>query len=631
MLGNVERWWRRRLTGLLDPLRRWFEGRRARHRGLRRDLNQAHIGVTYDDYLTRVSVTAVTGGLLVAVLVFTAIETVGYLTAVAVEPQLAAAAVALAAGVFTGLATWAVGYTAPDRLADRRARRLDVMLPSVVSYMYALSHGGLDAVEIVRRVARREDTYGEQAREMGTIVNNMEYLGTDFVTALDAAADLTPSETTEEFLNDLVGVIEAGGDVEEFLAERHRQQRETLTGEQESYLERLGLFAELYVTGLVAGPLFAIILLLVIGILGSPTLSAVNVIVYAGIPLGTLLAILGLDLLSPVGQTDVRATTADEERAVPDDPAAQAYAKRKRRGERLERFRSWLSTFVREPTTSLFVTVPLAVATVAALVAGGFVDPSIAALRERPIWTTALLGVTPFLFVTVPLVWLYEWRQRVFGRFQRRFPDTLSSIARANRSGIDSVEAIEREAERSAGLIERELWRVHNDIQWFEDTSAAFQRLGDRARLAVTARTMRLLAEANRASGDLYQTLQIAADEARFQRQFLEARSREVASYVGVAIISFLVFLGIVVVIQQFYLEQVVETAAGTTGLEPGMPGSLQDIDADGFRVAFLHAVLIQSVCIGLVAGKLSRGTVLAGIKYSVGMVLVSVAVFGVI
>lgn len=633
MSGTTQRWWRRRLTGLLEPLRRRFERNRDRHGDLRRHLNQAHYGMTYDDYLTRIAVTAVGGGLLVSALVFAALEAVGLLSGASLVPDLVNAAVALAVGVVTTLLAWYVGYTRPRRIANRRARELDVTLPSTISYMYALAHGGLDAVEIVRRTAQRQETYGEQAREMAMVVNEMEYAGSDFITALTNAAELTPCQATADFLGDMVGVLESGGDFEEFLADRRSEHVENLTSEQEAYLEQVGLFAELYVTLLVAGPLFLIILLLVIGVLGSETLGTVYAVVYLGLPLGTALAVLALELLnSPFVATAAKAT-GESGPEVPDDENARAYAKRKRRLERIDRLKHPVSRFVRSPVTSLAVTVPLAALVIVAIVQLGLAEPSVEAFRSRLLWTTGLLGVVPFLVVTVPLTVFYEINRRYVERVQSRFPDILSSIARANRSGIGTVEAIEMEVERSTGVLAEELEKLYNDIRWFHDVSEAFLRLAERSRLQMTGRTMRLLAEANRASGNLHRTMTVAAEEARFQRQFAEARAREVVSYVAVAIVSFLVFVGILLLLQQFYLARIIEAGAQSAEVAAGLeaPGSLQNIDAEGFRVAFLHSAIIQGACIGLVAGKLSRGTVLAGIRYSIVMVLLSLGLFGVI
>jgi flagellar protein FlaJ len=635
MSGSQRRWWRRTLTGYLEPLRQRFEGNRQRHEELRRELNQARFSVTYSDYLTQVAVTAVGGALFVALLTFVAVQASGLVLGRAVLGPVLTVALALALGALTGVLGWYVGYTRPGRVARRRARRLNVALPPTVSYMYALAHGGIDAVEVVRRTAQREQSYGEQAREMQLIVNEMEFGGQDFVTAVGNAADLTPCPATGDFLGDMAGVLETGGDFEGFLDEARREHLEELTGEQESYLEQLGLFAELYVTALVAGPLFVIVLLLVIGVLGAETIGSIYLLVYVGLPLGTAMALLVLDQLNSPFVSIRTEKKRPPKQEPPEDERAQAYAKRKRRFELRQRLSNPVERFVHSPTSSLLVSVPVALVVTGLVAATGVAQPTVAGFRARPLAATTVFGVLPFVLTCAPLAVFYELRQRYVERIRERFPDVLSSVARANRSGIGTAEAIRLEQQRADGVLEDELGQLYSDIRWFNHPSQAFRRLANRARIDTTRQTMALLAEANEASGNLQRTLSVAAQQARFRRQFAAERSREVASHVAVAVISFLVFLGIIVLLQQFYLVRVIEASAEAAATRPpGAPEaavSLQNIDAAGFRLAFLHSVVIQGACIGFVAGKLSYGTVLAGVKYSIGMVLVTIVVFGVL
>lgn len=662
MSRNTPRqWWRRQITKRAEPVRQRFERNRGNFRQLRRELNQARIGRTYDDYLTEIAISAISVGLATALLVFGVTNLLGVVVgtdptvllgrglvewvpslggAVGVSglsPPILLAVDVLGAslvGAVAGFTTWRIGYTRPSRIAHRRAVKLDATLPSTVSYMYALAHGGLDPIEVVRRTSQREDIYGEQAREMRLVINEMEYLGADFVTALQHAAELTPCQATADFLGDMVSVLESGGDFEAFLDDYRQQHVADLTGEQESFLEQLGLYAELYVTLLVAAPLFVIILLLIIGILGSPASGAVNALVYVGLPLGTALFLLFLDRVNQPFTAGGRVQSAEETATpVPDDPDAQAYADRKRRLERIERLKHPFEAFVQSPLKTLYVTVPLAAVALAGIVLLGVVQPTPGAFLERPLTATTLLLVVPFLVLTGPLAVFYEIKRRFADRVRQRFPEVLAAVARANKSGISIGNAIGKEAERSGGVIGTELAKLRNDIRWFNDASEAFLRLASRARLRTTTMTMRLVAEANAASGSLYRTLTVAADDARFRSQFVESREREVGTYVAVAIISFLVFLAIILMVQQFFLERVVEAAAqsGESAIGPEVPGSLQNIDVRVFRLAFLHATVVQGACIGLVAGKLSRGSALAGVKYSIGMVLVSIVAFGVI
>jgi flagellar protein FlaJ len=279
----------------------------------------------------------------------------------------------------------------------------------------------------------------------------------------------------------------------------------------------------------------------------------------------------------------------------------------------------------------LVASVPLSALVVGLTVWSGTVSLSFSSLFARPLVATTLLFVVPFVIATLPLVGFHEVRQRRLNTILRRFPDVLSSIAGATRMGVRPPDAIASTAERSEGPLSAELKRTHNEIEWFDDMRGALVRLARRAQTRIVMRTLRLVIDADEASGNLSETLSVAAEDARNQRQFLQRRSQELSSYVVAAFISFFVYLGIILLINEFYFEQALALGQQSTVSSPDLPISLQGIDADGFQVAFVHSSLVQSLFIGLVAGKMGEGRILAGLKYSLAMIVITIVAFGVL
>lgn len=642
------RWIIRRTAWLYEPLRRFFADRSDRHEDLNEDLNAARIPVTVAGYLAR-SVILVLIAALVGIAVgfggalflaesgrlaaMTGIGSLGAVGRFIGRYRFVFVALALAVG-FGGafaIGTWSFRYYFPRYQAGVRAKKLNLMLPSAVSYMYALSHGGLDTVTVFRKLAAAEDTYGETAREAGLVINHVDYLGRDFMQALREASEITPCSYTAEFFTDLLGVIESGGDVEAFLADRRNESLQDARVVQDSYIENIALFAEIYVTILIAGPLFLLILLMVMGITGLGTLELVNIVVYAGIPLASVFSLLVLDRLGDAfRQTTSRPSETVDRPAVPDNADAAAYAARKQRYSRSGRLRRLLRRCRQQPTVVLAASVPLGLIVAGLAAVSGAVSPSVSGVYAQPLVATTLLFVAPFTVATLPLVVFYELRQRRVDTILRRFPDVLSTIAGASRMGIRPSEAIEQVADRSEGPLATDFGRVHNEIEWFDDLRGSLLRLARRTRTRIVIRSLRLVVDADEASGNLAETLSVAAEDARAQRQFLRRRSQELSSYVAAAFISFLVYLGILLLINQFYFEEALALGQATTVSDPNLPISLQGIDVDGFQLAFIHSSLVQSLFIGLVAGKMASGRLLAGLKYSLVMMLVTILAFGV-
>jgi len=80
--------------------------------------------------------------------------------------------------VVTGVVFGAIGFgigfgslvSIPYFRASARKREVNVLLSDAISFMYALSVGGLNQLEILQAMAKADDTYGECAKEFQSIV-----------------------------------------------------------------------------------------------------------------------------------------------------------------------------------------------------------------------------------------------------------------------------------------------------------------------------------------------------------------------------------------------------------------------------------------------------------------------------
>ncbi|GAA0308320.1 hypothetical protein GCM10009066_22430 [Halarchaeum salinum] len=93
-------------------------------------------------------------------------------------------ALVLLTGLFFGSIGFAAGFGglvgAPYMQAGERKREINMLLPDAIAFMYALSMGGMNQLEILSAMAKADDTYGEVALEFRSIVQETEYFDTDY-------------------------------------------------------------------------------------------------------------------------------------------------------------------------------------------------------------------------------------------------------------------------------------------------------------------------------------------------------------------------------------------------------------------------------------------------------------------
>lgn len=634
-------------------LRTYYKVRRDRYVDLQRWLNQARTGETFDVYLVdsvRYAGIATLLGVVLGMFLTGAFVWTGAISAlrspiplsgdlaVAIEANrvfVIGAILSVASAATFGLGTYVARYYYPRYVVSGRRRAVDITLPHAITYMYAQSHGGMNLVEVVRSMADATDTYGEVANEFDMIVRDMDLFGNDLLTAIRNARNLTPSDNLEGFLDDLLGVIDAGGDVTNFFEDQSAKYLEEAAEEQEDFLETLSILSEVFIVGFIAAPLFLIVTLMVISFLGGSSIPQLAALIYVGLPLGMALFLLVVVVLSsPYVQPHVTLDVLND--VEPDasadletDPRYGEYRGAVRFATVGEFLTDPVEAIRQQPLLSLIVSVPVAVAFVGTLLIQG-IDVSPAGFAASPVQTTLVVVVLPLLLLTVPLSLFHESKQRRVRSIESRFPDTLNTLSSANYMGIPMTDALEMVSRWTTGPLATELRKIRNDIDWNEDVSQALAGAANRLDVPQVSRSLKLVADAARATGDMSRILSVAAEDARNRYRLERARRRAMSSYLGIVIIGFFVYLMVVVLIDKSYLGPVAEHSANVPA-DSGLPVSFTEIPVDTYRALFFHSALIQGFGSGLLAGKLADNDVLGGLKYGIGLVAIAAIVFLVI
>ncbi len=287
----------------LDPFSRWSWrtfGRRARalpDPKLEEDLGRAHWRFTPEEYRAvaiGATVVAAAGALLGALAVlFFARNALG-------APLSSLLAIALVLGVPASV--YAVVRDLPNSRALSRRTAISRELPAALHFVAVMSCADVPVDEIFRELAA-QPLYGEVCAEAAWIVRDIDLLGVDVLSALGTAARRSPSAPCAEFLQGIVTTAESGGDLHSyFLAQADRLERERSV-KARGEIDRLGTYAEAYVTIAVAFPLFLLVLLSVFtliaggaeGLLGYIWLTALLLIPAVEIAFGLLFRSVGAD------------------------------------------------------------------------------------------------------------------------------------------------------------------------------------------------------------------------------------------------------------------------------------------------------------------------------------------------
>ena len=211
-------------------------------------------------------------------------------------------AIKIIGSILVGGSIFAVVYRIflayPSIMANDRKRNIEQLLPYAINYMSAMSGAGVLPVDLFRSLAKNE-IYGEMAVEMRYLVRDIEILGHNLVTGMKNLVMTTPSVLLQDFLQGAITVVTSGGELENYFNIKAEQYIVENRQRQKEFLETLGLLGETYVTAFVAGPLFLIIMVSVMSIMGSSSLTFLYLLIYAVIPIGSMMFIVLVSSMTP--------------------------------------------------------------------------------------------------------------------------------------------------------------------------------------------------------------------------------------------------------------------------------------------------------------------------------------------
>ncbi|MHA1220205.1 MAG: type II secretion system F family protein [Candidatus Heimdallarchaeota archaeon] len=209
---------------------------------------------------------------------------------------------AIAIGFLVPLVVIMGFFIYPRYVSGNRKRALESSLPTASSFLAAMASAGVAPDKAFQALAN-ENIRLEIAKEAEKITRNIEILGFDMLSALELAAENSPSKVYSAFLEGLVSVVTSGGDLTGYLTNETKALMRDKVREEKEFIEGLGVIAELFLVIGVVTPIFFVIMLAVLAIMdsesGNQGTVLMTLLTYVLIPVGMSVIIVLIDGMQP--------------------------------------------------------------------------------------------------------------------------------------------------------------------------------------------------------------------------------------------------------------------------------------------------------------------------------------------
>jgi len=207
----------------------------------------------------------------------------------------------------------------------------------------------------------------------------------------------------------------------------------------------------------------------------------------------------------------------------------------------------------------------------------------------------------------------YKWRKAV----DEHLPDLFRSIVQAQKIGMTLPKALEEAAERNYGPLTPELKKMTVQISWGASFEEALLAFGRRVGTVLSLRTVPMIIEASRSGGSVEKIFDPMGKFVQTTILLEKERKTQTRPYTAIIYVALFVFLFTIVILFKTFFTDVEGVALFS--VPTSSPADLKRI--------FLHLTLVQGFFSGLVAGKMGEGSVSAGLKHSLVMMLLGFVV----
>lgn len=171
-------------------------------------------------------------------------------------------------GIFCAVGIYFYFLLNPGNMVAERAKKIDNGIHFATLYMSTLANTGTPAFVIFKVISQFKE-FGEISKVSQRIVDEVEVFGYNLIDSLSKHAEAVPSNNLSELLWGMRATIISGGDLNSYLNEKSKTFINVFKRRLEEYVQSMSLFMEMYITVVIVGTIFVIVLSTIMGMVGG--------------------------------------------------------------------------------------------------------------------------------------------------------------------------------------------------------------------------------------------------------------------------------------------------------------------------------------------------------------------------
>lgn len=228
-----------------------------------------------------------------------------------------------------------------------------------------------------------------------------------------------------------------------------------------------------------------------------------------------------------------------------------------------------------------------------------------------------LIGIS-FVVVALPFVFGIVVEGKVEKQKNERFLEFTRNLAENVKGGTPIGQSIMNMSTKDFGSLTPHIQKLANQMTLGISLNKALDTFAEDIGSKSVKRAVTLIREAETSGGKIDDILDSVASSIYQIDKLRQERKAAVSSLVVQGYVIFFIFIGIMLVMQFKILPLTADVGTGTSfGDLSGSELETQSVSVDRLSRPFFYLLLVQGFFSGLAIGKLSEGSIKAGVKHS--------------
>ncbi len=260
--------------------------------------------------------------------------------------------------------------------------------------------------------------------------------------------------------------------------------------------------------------------------------------------------------------------------------------------------------------------------------------------------------LSTFLLIT-PILFVRYKKYREFKEIEEKFPNFLRNLIESIRAGLPLHKAIVNANKVNYGTLSREVLKMSNQISWGLSVDKVLMQFAERMKGSKRINaSIQVILESYLSGGDVISTMETVADSQLLLLDVEKEKAATLNQYVIVMYAISFIFIGIVVAMNKLIIpifSNFQESQFGVTnpcnictGLECNVCSAFEVTSTSLFYLEpgsigvyytalFFMMSMIQAIFSGLVAGQISEGSFVSGLRHSLILASITFGTFSIL